>query len=314
MSEQKSIKPQLHQSHLSMLYKCGEKFRRVVLEGDREPPTTPLVIGTASHQAIAHNLRNKIEKGTLLTREAVQDFSRDAFIKEWQSSPIILNEEEISEGLQKTRDVSQDSTIAVVTEHHYAIAPKLFPVEVEKAWVLEAPAFPFDLAGMIDIKERYGKVEKIITTIRDNKTRSRDFGQIEVDNSEQFTVYAMAAFYIDGVLPDYVFQDTLIKPTKGRSAKAISYRSTRTKEDFDVFQRRFEQACRIIEKQAFAPANPTDWWCSKEYCGFAANGSCPYFNSKRGGQITKKVVQTGGKENGTTENRISALESILGAK
>ncbi len=313
--ENKQIKPQLHQSHLSMLYKCGEKFRRIVIEGHREPPTTDLVIGTASHKAIAHNLTNKIEHGTLLTREAVQDFSRDSFLKEWHSSPIILTEEQISDGLQKTRDLSQDSTIAVVTEHHYEIAPRLAPAEVEKPWVLEAPGFPYDLAGTWDIYEIYRLLSeaesKIITSIRDNKTRSRDFGQIEVDNSEQFTVYAMAAFYIKGVMPDYVYQDTLLKPTKTRGAVAISYRSTRTKDDFAVFQRRFEQACKIIDKQIYTPASTTDWWCSKSWCGFAADGSCPYFNSKRGSQITKTVVQTGEEENGN-QKRLEALAAITG--
>jgi len=313
--QEKIVKPQLHQSHLSMLYKCGEKFRRIVIEGHREPPTTDLVIGTASHKAIAHNLTNKIEKGTLLTREAVQDFSRDSFIREWQSSPIILTDEQVSDGLQKTRDVSQDSTIAIVTEHHYAIAPRLKPIEVEKPWVLEAVGFPYDLAGTWDIYEKYQIVAdtmKIITTIRDNKTRSRDFGQIEVDNSEQFTVYAMAAFYIKGVMPDYVFQDTLLKPTTKRPATAISYKSTRTNDDFEVFKRRFEAACRVIDHQAYTPANPTEWWCSKSWCGFAADGSCKFFNSKRGATITKTIVQTG-EENGK-ESRLNAIEGIISLK
>lgn len=307
-------KPQLHSSHLSTLYKCGYKFQRTVLQGDREPPTTPLVIGTASHSVIAHNLNNKIEKGTLLTKEAVQDFARDEFLKEWQSSPIILDEEELAQGLQKTRDEAQDSTIAVVTEHHYALAPKLRPAKVEQDWVLHADGFPFDLAGTIDIKEKYDWdierkifLPKPIITFRDIKTRSRDLGQREVDVSEQYTIYFMALTYIDGVMPDFVFQDTIIKPTKKMDARVISYRTTRTQDDINVFHRRFEQACKIIEKEAFTPANPADWWCSKEYCGFAANGSCPYFNSKRGPTVTK----TGGQYNDTGKTETSSPSAGL---
>lgn len=301
----KEKKPQLHSSHLSMLYKCGYKFQRVVLQGEREPPTTPLVIGTASHSVIAKNLNNKIDKGTLMTKEAVQDTARDEFLKEWQSSPIMLDEEEKSLGLQKTRDHAQDATIEVVTEHHYALAPKLKPVKVEEPWVLHADGFPFDLAGMIDVKEKYdfdtktgSFLPKPIITFRDTKTRSRDLGQREVDASEQYTIYFMALTYIDGVMPDYVFQDTLIKPTKTMPARVISYQTTRTQDDIDVFHRRFEQACKIIDKEIFTPANPNDWWCNKSMCGFAANGTCPYFNSKRGSTITK----TGGYQNESRES------------
>ena len=289
MSEEKPKKPQLHSSHLSTLYKCGYKFQRTVLLGEKEPPTTPLVIGTASHSVVALNLNNKIDKGTLLTKEAVQDFARDTFLKEWQSSPITFNEEEIEQGLNKTRDRAQDETIAVAIEHHYQIAPKLHPSKVEEPWVLIADGFPFDLAGTIDVKEKYDFdfsrgvfLPKEIITFRDVKTRKRDMGQREVDASEQYTIYFMAMTYTDGVMPDYVFQDTLIKPTKTMPARAITYKTTRTQDDIDVFHRRFEQACKIIAKEAFTPANPNDWWCSKDHCGFAAAGTCPYFNSKRG--------------------------------
>jgi PD-(D/E)XK nuclease superfamily len=309
---EKPKKPQLHSSHLSTLYKCGYKFQRVVLSGEREPPTTPLVIGTASHSVVAHNLQNKIDKGTLLTREAVQDFARDEFIREWQKTPVIFDDEEKDMGLNKTRDLAQDATIAVVTEHHYRVAPKLRPVKVEQPWVLEAVGYPYDLAGTIDIKEKYDfdfekKVflPKEVTTFRDLKTRKRDMGQREVDSSEQYTIYFMAMTYTDGAMPDFVYQDTLIKPTKTMPARAITYRTTRTKDDIDVFHRRFEQACKIIEKEAFTPANPADWWCSKEHCGFAAAGTCPYFNSKRGASI--KVPDAPKKPQST----VDSLKGIL---
>lgn len=314
--ENKPKKPQLHSSHLSMLSYCGHKFQRIVLQGEREPPTTPLLIGTASHAVNALNIRNKIDKGALLTKEAVQDYARDEFLKEWQSSPIVLNEEEVSQGLNKTRDLCQDATIAVTTEYHYAVAPKLYPVAAEEPWVLVANGFPFDLAGTIDVREKYDIdrktglfLEKPIINIRDTKTRSRDLGQKEVDRSEQFTIYFMAMFYILGIMPDNIFQDTLIKPTKTQPARAISYKSTRTEDDFKVFHNRFETACKVIEKEAFTPANPNHFLCSKEFCGFAQAGTCKYFNSNRGTTITK-VVQTGGNEDDTTTSVKSPSASL----
>lgn len=301
--EEKKAKPQLHQSHLQLLYRCGYKFSRIVLDGEREPATTPLVVGTATHATIAKNLNNKIERGTLLPREAVQDLTRDDFVRTWQESPIVFNDEEQSQGLQKTRDLLQDQTIQLVTEHHYAVAPKIQPQSVERKWVLEAIGYDYDMAGMIDVDEGIG--------IRDTKTRKTNLGQAEVEKSEQYTFYALAKYMIDGKMPEYVAQDNLIKPTKTQPARAVSYVSTRTKDDFAVLYRRFDQANKIIKAGVFTPANPSDWWCSKEFCGFAANGTCPYFNSKTRPLIKNPIIEREEKKNGKSESIISSLTDAL---
>lgn len=312
IDQPKPTKPQLHQSHLATLYRCGHKFERIYIRGEKEPPTTPLVIGIATHASIARNLTNKIEKGTLLTREAVQDYSRDEFVKAWQETPIILNKEEQFEGLNKTKATCQDATIELSLEHHYSIAPKVNPKAVERKWVLEAPGYPFDMAGTIDIDEivewdfeKREYLKKNLYVIRDTKTKAKNIGQREVDTSEQYSFYHFAKYMMDGIMADYVIQDNLIKPTKKRKAFAVSYASIRTADDHEVVKERFGQACSVIEKGAFTPANPSDWWCSKDFCGFAAAGSCKYFNSKRSMTITKPEE----KENGTKEQ--SGSSSII---
>lgn len=322
-TEQKSAKPQLHQSHLQTLYRCGIKFERTVLNGEREPASTPLIIGTATHGSINLNLTNKITRGTLLTREAVQDLTRDQFTKSWQETAVVLNEGERSMGLKKARSMAQDTTIELALVHHYSIAPKIHPKSVERKWVLEAPQFKFDMAGTIDIDEEieFDKAAGLwlprpIVKIRDTKTRGRNLGQKEVDSSEQYTFYAMAKFLIDGKMPDKVVQDNLVKATNSRPAYAISYESTRTQDDFEVARKRFQQAINVINTGAFTPANPSDWWCSKDFCGFAADGSCPYFNSKR--SPTPKpnpgANQQGGKngeQDSSTGGLIAGLENAI---
>ena len=310
MTEEKVVKQQLHQSHLQVLYRCGEKFRRTIIENEREPATIPLVVGTATHATIARNLTNKIKKGTLLTKEAVQDLSRDDFLYGWKNTEIVLNDEEKSQGLSMTRDHAQDQTIKLVTAHHYEIANLIKPKAVERKWVLEAKDYDYNLSGMIDVDEGNG--------IRDTKTKKTNTGQREVDTSEQYTIYALAKYLIDGRMPDYVIQDNVLKPTKRRDAYCVSYRSTRTKEDFKVVMRRFDQACRIIKAGIYTPANPFDWWCSANFCGFAANGTCPYFNSKARKPITNPIIS--GKEGakdyvrGKAEGIISTLERTLSSQ
>ncbi len=318
MLNQKPVKPQLHSSHLGMLSYCGHKFFLSVILGKKEPPTTPLIIGTANHAVNALNITNKINKGTLLPKEAVKDYARDALLKEWNNSPLLLDKDEMKDGLSKTKDKCIDITIAVSLEYHYAVAPKLNPVAAEEKWVLEAPGFPYDLAGTMDIRERYDfnkdlgiflPESECIMNVRDTKTRSRDLGQKEVDASEQYTIYAMYHYYKYGRIPN-IFQDTLIKPTKTQPARAIIYPSVRTEDDFTVFHNRFETACSVIDKEAYYPANPNHFLCSKEFCGFAMEGSCKYFNSKRGASITKTVVQTKGNDHGQ-QQKLNDLKSIL---
>lgn len=301
-------KPQLHQSHLQMLYRCGHKFERVVLKGDKEPQTTPLVVGKSTHYSVATNLTNKMERGSLLPREAVKDLSRDDFLKTWDESQIVLSEEEKFAGLAKTKGELQDQTIQLVSEHHYVIAPEIKPIAIERKWVLETKdkdgndTLPFDIAGMIDVEEEEG--------FRDIKTRKTNLGQSEVDTSEQYTTYAMAKYFLDGKLPLYIAQDTLIKPTKTRDAKAISYYTTRTKDDFVVLFKRYAQAAKIIKSGMFLPANSNDYLCSKDFCGFYSDGSCPYVNSKRlvdkPRQIKPKKVD---EENNIVEKLMETLKN-----
>lgn len=299
---QDTVKPQLHQSHLAMLYRCGIKFSRVVIEREKEPATIPLVVGVSTHATVAKNLNNSIKKGTLFTKEAVQDYAKDDFIKEWQERPIVFNEEEAGQGIQKTKDRAQDMTIRLVTAHHYELAPNIRAKQVERKWVLVAKGYEFDLAGMIDIDE-------VNDDIRDTKTCKTNLGQRIVNTSEQYSFYALAKYMIDGKLPEYVHQDNIIKPTQKRGAYCATYKSTRTKDDFKVVMKRFDQATRIIKSGVYAPANPTDWWCSKDFCGFAADGSCPFFNSKARKTYQKKE---GGKDNGGKgEGIIGQLESTL---
>lgn len=319
--KEKIIKPQLHQSHLSLLYRCGYKFSRIVLEGDREPSTIPLIVGSATHTATAQNLTNKKDKGTLMTKEDMQDCSRDSFISEWQESSVMLNDDEKAQGLNRTKGAAQDQTIQLVGAHHYELAPKIQPIAIERKWVLAAPDYPYDMAGTIDIDEEkrifVGDGKDWITKsgIRDTKTRKTNLGQKEVDYSEQYTFYALAKFMLDGKMPDYVAQDNILKPTKRRDAYCISYESTRTKDDFKVVMKRFDQANKIIKAGIFTPANQADWWCSKDFCGFAADGSCPFYNSKARKPVENPIIKKGGKENDRgKEGIIERLERTLSKK
>lgn len=298
------IKPQLHSSSLLTLYRCGERFRRKYIEGHKEPVGTPLIIGTATHSGIEIDLSQKIKKGFLMTKEMIQDVTRDTFIRHWQDSAILLNEDERFIGINKTRDRSQDMTIDMVTEYHYVLAPNINPKKVERNVVIEVKNYDYNLAGTIDVDEG--------ESIRDTKTRKTNFGQIEVDRSEQYTFYALFKKVVDGIMPKLIWQDNIIKPTEKRGPVVKSYCSHRTVDDFKVAFRRFDQATKIIKAGAFMPASPTDWWCSPEFCGFALAGDCPFFNTRRILKDNPLIKQKENrKDERTTEQIIDSLTSVI---
>jgi len=275
-------KRQLHNSHLEMLYRCGEKFRRVYLEGEREPSGVPALIGSAAHASIRDNMRNKINRGEMLPQDHIQDIARDSFSRLWNEAPVILGRTERRLGLKKTKGKGTDMAVSLSLLHYKALAPLLRPYKVEWEWVIECEGYPFDLGGTGDIVERVtaeaDDVKIDWVSIRDTKTRSHDPGPREAECSDQLTIYSLAFLVTHGVMPDEVFIDFLIK---GGRPKSKVYRSTRTREDIDTFMRRFEHACEIIEKEIFMPSSRLNWWCSEEWCGFARDGSCRFFNGRK---------------------------------
>lgn len=302
--EDKPKKSQIHQSALSTLSRCGYKFQRIYLDGDKEPQTTPLVVGRGTHSGIEKNLTNKINKGTLLTKEAVQDLTRDSFVKAWQETAVVLNAEEQFLGINKTRDLCQDMTIKLSLEHHYVLAPKLHPIQVERKFVITSSASKYDIAGTIDDDEG--------DSIRDTKTMEVNRGERDVHSSDQYTAYAFAKKVLDGKIPEKIYQDNLIK---SHPPKLISYETKRTEQDFSIFFERFNQYIKIIDSGIFTPANASGFDSPCHYCGFAREGSCPYFNSKRiFTQTQKKVnIKKKGADYGKDE-RIIDLTNCLASE
>lgn len=298
-AEQK--KPQLHQSHLNMLYRCGEQFRRVYIMGHRERPSLPKIIGSTTHEVAKENLNFKIaNKGALLPIEQIRDLARDSFLKIWDSSPVVLNEQEAEAGIQKVKGDGIDVSIALSELHYRELAPNINPIPggVERPWVIEAKGFPFDLAGTIDIDEGSG--------IRDTKTRNRFPGPVEAQTSEQLTLYAMAKKIIDKIKDRVeVALDILVKPTDSKHARFVTYQSSRGMADFVIAKKRFERAVEIIEKEAYTPASRSDWWCSDRFCGFAADGSCPFYNGKISVSMSSAslTTKTGGGNHGNRSGR-----------
>lgn len=267
-----AIKPQLHASQLSTLAKCGEQYRRRYIEGEIIPPSSALLIGTATHRSVEANLRNKVRTGgTLLPIEEVKAAAADAFNKEWDNGGVRLEEKELSEGANAVKGKSIDLAVALATVHAEELAPHIEPISenhIERRFVVELVGYPFDLAGMIDIQEA--------TRIRDTKTAGKTLTQADADGSEQLTMYALGHHVIDNApLPIEVALDALVKT---KVPKAVTVMSSRNTDQVQRLLRRIERAAEVIDKGTFMPAQADSWICSKTWCGYAE--TCPFWSGR----------------------------------
>lgn len=266
-----SIKPQLHSSQLSTLTVCGEQYRRRYIEGEIVPPSSALLIGTATHGSVEKNLRHKVQTGgELLAIDEVKSIAADTFSSQWDNG-VRLDDEEVELGEKVVRGQTLDTVVGLAALHATDLAPEIQPVSenhIERKFVVELTGFPFDLAGKIDIQE-----EK---RIRDTKTASKTPTQGDADGSEQLTMYALGAHVIDKLpMPVEVRLDSLVKT---KTPKAVSVSSVRTDDNVTRLLRRIERAAEVIEKGMFMPASAGDWRCSARYCGYAH--SCPFWSGR----------------------------------
>lgn len=249
-------KPRLHVSALEALYGCGEKFRRRYIEGQHTKPGTYLVVGRGTHASIQRDLQHKIDTGELLPFDAIADHARDGVVRAWEERGVHLDDQERELGPRKAKAAAIEKAIRLARLHHKELAPRIQPTHVERKWVVELPG-PYDLTGVFDIVEA-GR-------IRDTKTASQSPVRSAADESEQLTVYALARWVHDRILPEVVL-DHLVALKK--KPKVVSQVSTRTKEDLQMQARRIDVATQAIEAGVFVPASPSDWRCSARWCGY----------------------------------------------
>lgn len=253
-------KPHLSPSQLTMLSRCPKQFEFRYVEGLRIPPGVAQIVGTASHRSVEKNLKSKIDTGLLLPDEEVEQIAADALVAEWAGQEPKLDDEEKEQGVDKTLGDAKDQAVQLARVHHKELAPSLKPTHVERFFRLELKGFPYDMIGYIDVQEGSDAV-------RDTKTTGKSPSQQDADGSIQLTTYGLAVKASDGKAPAKYTLDGLVKGRKGGVSLAIA-ETQRTEGDFRSLLHRVELAAKIIERGAFYPTDPTNWWCSARWCGY----------------------------------------------
>lgn len=253
MSEKK---PRLHQSHLSLMYSCPKAYEYRYVMGIKGPPSGVLVTGSATHKSAEENLRHKMSNGELLAEDEVCDISRD-------EANRIIGEEGLQPGADDEGSIETvsgkivDQAIQLSILHHQEVAPNITPISVERTFVLELEGFPVDLAGTMDIEE--------VNKVRDIKTYKKSPTQNFVDTSLQLSMYGLAKKTIDGMNPEELWLDVLVKT---KEPKLKQFCTTRTDADYASLLKRVDLACKQIESGLFQPCSPDNWMCSQSYCPY----------------------------------------------
>ncbi len=296
MQEEKQVtgreKPQLHQSHLAMASKCAIQFQRrygetygIGPENEIVPPGVAQIVGSSVHKSVERNLTSIIEYGSPLSVEEVEAIARDEFNGGW-SGGVLLKESE-AENLDETQGKAVDQSVALAGLHFVHIAPTLSPVAVEEKFVIELLGYPFDLAGMIDVREEFkGPFTEgppaIIRHIRDTKTAAQKPNEYDVKDT-QLAMYSMAHEVLHGSLPDRVYLDALVKT---KTPKHHILWAVPDSTWINPLKHRIERFAEVMEsvrsgKIALLPCNssgPAAWVCSKSYCGYAE--TCKFWSGR----------------------------------
>lgn len=278
-------KPQIHWSHISQFTKCGEQYRRRHIENEIRPPGVAAHIGGATHKSIECDLHHKMATGKLATLEAIAEAAVDEVKRRFERDGIHIGADEKGRKMSDIRGEAIDEAIRLGSLHHAELAPGIEPAYLERPWVVEMRGFPHDLAGRIDLMEKtYSGTEKSFMSnevktfqayrIRDTKTTKRSPPVNSADNSDQMTMYALAAKVLDGSIPT-LQMDFLVKTKK---AKVVSLKTWRTDADLVVLLRRLETFSDALRKGVFIPAPRDSWQCSEKWCGYYS--TCPFVRGR----------------------------------
>ena len=258
------VKKELHITRLNTLWKCGEQYRRRYIQGEIIPPGIALLIGSATHQTIESDLKQKIETGLLLPDDVITDMAADKVKGLWQRG-VKLEE---GESPEKSKGQVVDFAVACSTAHHKVIAPVIKPISVEDEFKFTIEDSDWTVAGTSDIEEELPDGE---IGLRDTKTAARKPAAGVADNSIQLTMYALKILKQKGKYPKQVAIDFLVK---NKNADVVTQVSTRSDRHIAPLLAKISAAIKQLDAGIFPPCNQDNWYCSPRWCGYFS--TCKY--------------------------------------
>lgn len=309
-------KPLMSYSRMSRLSLCGEQARQVYVLGRRPPPGTSMILGSAVDKAAAAALMAraaaspiKIDDLAILARRHVMEAFR---------SPVRLTPDEQALGIDAASQALADEADGLIRLWAAEVMPRRNPamvpdtasaaggqiLGVQWRFVCELSECSHDLLGFVDLVEELpggGLAVRDLKVVGRSPSEGGDDAESDADQSEQLSVYALAAQVWTGRALSLVGLDVLVRgrpasvDSAGRKRKAVEPKfvelvGTRTVADMEAALNRIAAAIKAYDAGVFVPASRDAWVCSERWCEFAADRTCPHFSSRLG-RARPQIIQ-----------------------
>lgn len=256
------MKRSYRRSDIDSFFKCPQQYEYSHIQKLRRRPGIAAIAGTSIHAAIDHNWQYKLEHEDDAPVDELLDVGRTRFDKELDKQGTDFLDGDPNALIPDAVDTVV-KTIGVFSE---VVSPMIFPAETE-----------LPLAMMLGDEIEMTCTLDLITDARElwDFKSGKSTNQAAANVSRQLTWYAAAyKAHFDDDPADL----GLIHIMK---TKAETYRTSRTKEDFDDLFARVMLADKLIQAGLFPPcdnANSQAWWCTPKFCGYHRNngGPCPF--------------------------------------
>lgn len=250
-------RPHLSVSQIEMHARCPMQWYFRYALGIKSPPGVAAVIGKGTHKAIELNLARKLAGWGLMEDDEVKTAAADATRAFWALEPPLARDGDPDQGQ------AVDVAVSLATLHHKALAPRIEPIAIEQAFLIDLPELSHDLLGVVDVETP--------THVRDTKTKSRAPQMEAAKRSTQ-----LAAYHLHSQLQAQqarnpqagskaVALDFLVKT---RVPHALTIEAQPTARDHQALIRRVELTALSIDTGIFRPTNTDNWWCTQKWCGY----------------------------------------------
>jgi hypothetical protein len=246
----------LSASSVNTFLRCAKQWEYAYVYDLKRPPNLKMVSGTAGHEAVEIDLRQKMETSVDLPQDVVLDAYSTAYERE-----VVDAFEEPDKGL--TRGSVKDTGIRQVTKWLTDRAPEIQPMLVEEPISFDVEGIPF--TGTLDLAETN-------RLIRDHK-----FSHKTPSSAEQYLLnmvgYAIGFRITTGMIESRVMVDSIV----GLKTKVnlVSFSSDGPVSDGSIraFVNIIKDVNRSVQAGIFPPTGIKSGACS--WCGYKA--ICPAY-------------------------------------
>jgi len=234
-------------TQLNMSSRCARQFQFRYMEGLRVPPAGVMLMGTAGHKAIEHNLVG-IMAEMPPTIEEVMDSYSDAFAEAVDGAGEFTLDEGDNIGSIK------DAGAGMVATHTRDLAPILAPIAVEERFevVLDSSLPP--ILGFIDIIEA-GTVRDTKMKRQKRRTAPR---QDDLNADLQLQMYRRVSNVMVAV------QDCCFSVNGKTDVESFF-----VEEEWpEWFLLQIVAGCHEAIRAGAFPPQPKGWHCSPKFCGY----------------------------------------------